>query len=73
MKKIVSMLLAALMILTALPLAALADDGNGDGYNDNDVQKISAFLKLGEGGVTNAEKLGYASADDPAAWTPWPK
>ncbi len=69
MKKIVSMLIAALMILTALPLAALADDGNGDGYNDNDLQKISTFLALEEDGVTNAGKLGYASADDPAAWT----
>lgn len=58
-----------LLVVSLLPMAALAADANGDSYNDHDVAQISTFLDQASGGTTNAEKLGYADASDPASWS----
>lgn len=68
MKKL-SLFIAVLLVVSMFPFTVLAADDNGDGYNDHDVSLISAFLNQESGGTTNAEKLGYADAGDPAAWT----
>ncbi len=67
MKRIVlSWVLCAALILTLLPTAALA----ADGYNDNDYNKIQAFLETEYNGVKNGDRINEIdySKDNPDTW-----
>jgi hypothetical protein len=65
-------MLAVVIVLAFIPSAALAEDDNLDGYNDNDFDKLQAFLDLpsAAAGQTNGQVLNPAYDDaDPATWT----
>jgi hypothetical protein len=71
-RKLVIIALAAALALLAFPHAALAADGNGDGYDDNDFSKLQTFLNLPSiiPGQSNGQCLNPAyDPMDTATWT----
>ena len=66
-KKILSLALALVMVLSLIPFAALTVLSAASDYNAHDVAKVKAFLIQTEGGVTNASILG-CDPDDPDDW-----
>lgn len=58
-RKLLILVLAIIMVFGILPIAAYAADGNGDGYDDNDFDKLQAFLNQpsAESGQTNGQRI----------------
>jgi Leucine-rich repeat (LRR) protein len=68
-KRIIWIALAAALVLTLLPVAALADDADSDGYNDHDFSRIQAFLETEAGGVKNGDRISPSyDKNDAASW-----
>lgn len=51
--KITVIILAVMLVLSMLPISALASDTLVSGYDDNDVAKLRAFLELPNGATIN--------------------
>ncbi len=72
-KRILTIIICIMLIIMALPVTALAYDYGGYTYNNNDYNKLRAFLETesAEAGVKNGEKInpGGYDPDDPATWT----
>lgn len=62
MKRTIILLIIVITVLFLVPSVALAADVNGDGYNDNDFNKMQAFLDQPSdiGGQTNGEAMNPA-------------
>jgi len=72
--KVLALLLTVVLLAGLLPVMALAvdpTDSNNDGYNDNDLTKIKAFLSIEDAShITNLKKINpIGRIDDPATWT----
>lgn len=64
--------LTIIMVLCLFPTAALAADNNSDGYDDNDFDKLQAFLDQPSAvsGKTNGQAINDAyDRNDPTTWT----
>jgi uncharacterized repeat protein (TIGR02543 family) len=72
--KVIALLLAVILLAGLLPVIALAvdpTDSDSDGYNDNDLNKLKAFLNIEDATThkTNLKKISdTAQIDNPATW-----
>ncbi len=68
-KKLTAMLVCILLVILVFPAAALAYDYGGSTYNDNDFNKMQAFLNTESDGVMNGFRLNPAyDSDNPTTW-----
>ncbi len=69
-RKMMGIMLAAVLILTLLPTSVLAEDISPvDGYNDHDYDAIQAFLETEYDGMKNGLRVNASyDKDDPATW-----
>lgn len=71
MKKLTAILMGILLVILVFPTAALAFDFEGSTYNDNDFNKLQAFLDtMSDDGVhTNGTRLNPAyESNKPTTW-----
>lgn len=71
-RKLLALILVGFMVFGILPLTAYAADGDGDGYDDNDFDKLQTFLNQSSAvpGETNGQRINpLYNPTDPATWT----